>query len=387
MTATHDVIVVGAGIAGASAAAEIAAHRRVVVLEAEERPGVHSTGRSAALWILNYGPADVRALSAASRPFLEGPPQGFAAHALVAPRAVLFVAPEGQEAALAAMMAEGQGLEELSPAAARALVPVLRADYARAAAIERDGLDLDVAAIHQGYLRLLRTRGGEVRLDARAGRVARTGGLWQVDLGGGEVLAAPVLVNAAGAWGDELAEAAGVAPIGLRPLRRTACIVDGPAIDGFPGWPLMGDAAHSWYCRPEARTKLLVSPADETPSAPCDAQPEEIDVALGIDRMQVALDIPVRRVEHRWAGLRTFTPDGSLAIGWDAKAEGFFWLAGQGGYGIQTAPAAARLAASLVLGRDPDREPGLSGIARRTDPARFHSQSSGRRAAGWGSAH
>jgi D-arginine dehydrogenase len=313
----------------------------------------------------------VRVLTGLSRAFLEVPPPGFAEHALVSHRSVLYLAPEAQRAQLEQMLAEGIGLQPIAVAAVRAMVPALRPGYAVAAAIERDSFDLDVAAIQQGFLRQLRAAGGTLALRSRAGRIERRAGCWDVHTASGVVFHAPVVINASGAWGDEVAAIAGVRKLGLTPCRRTAAIIDPGPFD-VEHWPIINDCAHTWYARPEARTRLMVSPADETPFDPQDIQPDELDVAIGIDRMQQALDIEVRRVERSWAGLRTFTPDRSLAFGWDATAEGFFWCVGQGGYGIQTSPAAGRLVADLVLGRDP----GPAGaIVAAIDPRRFFSPS------------
>jgi D-arginine dehydrogenase len=366
---THevDVTVIGAGIAGSTAAAALTADRRVALIEAEEAAGYHSTGRSAAVWILNYGPPDVRTLSGLSRPFFEHPPAGFTETPLMSRRPVVFMAPEAQRTKLAAMLAEGQGLREIPVADLRQRVPALRPDYAAAAAIEEDAFDMDVAALHQGFLKQLRARGGALALRHRAGRIERRNGRWEVATSGGAVFRSPVVVNAAGAWGDAVAAIAGVAPIGLTPCRRTAAIIN-PAPYDVSAWPLLGDVGQTWYARPEARTRLLVSPADETPMQPHDVQPDELDVATGIDRMQQALDIPVQRVERSWAGLRSFTPDRSLAFGWDHDAEGFFWSVGQGGYGIQTSPAAGKLVADLIAGRDPGE---AVGIVAAVDPKRF----------------
>ncbi len=366
-TAEFDCIVIGAGIAGASASAFLSEARRVALVEAEEQAGYHSTGRSAAIWIQNYGPRDVRGLTGLSRSFFEAPPPGFADAPLMRQRPVVFLAPPEQEAALESMLGEGIGLKPLPVADLRRMVPALRPDYAKAAAIENDAFDMDAAGVHQGFLRTLRRNGGQLALRHRAGRVARQDGKWEVETSAGAVFRAPVLVNAAGAWGDEIAAIAGVRKLGLTPCRRTAAIID-PSPYDVSEWPLVNDVGHTWYARPEARTRLMVSPADETPMDPHDVRPDELDIALGIDRMQQALDIPVRRVEHSWAGLRTFTPDRSLAIGWDQSIEGFFWCVGQGGYGIQTSPAAGRLTCDLVLGRDPG---GAGWIVPLVDPARF----------------
>jgi D-arginine dehydrogenase len=361
-----DALVIGAGIAGATAAAHLAPARRVALLEAEESAGYHATGRSAAIWIRNYGSPDARILTAASRAFFEAPPPGFAQAPLMRPRPVVHLAPPGQVEQLRAMIAEGDAMREIALAEVAAMVPALRPGYAAMAAIESDCFDIDVAAMHQGFLRQARAAGGVLALRARAGRIGRKDGLWHAQTATGAVFTAPVIVNAAGAWGDEVARLAGLDPIGLQPKRRTACIVDPGAYD-CGDWPLLGDAGHGWYVRAEARRKLMVSPADETDSAPCDAQPDEYDVAVAIDRMQQALDIPVARIEHRWAGLRSFTPDRGLAIGQGTET-GFFWMVGQGGYGMQTAPAAGALLAALVDGRDPGA---LAAAVPLCDPLRF----------------
>jgi D-arginine dehydrogenase len=366
-THSFDTVVIGAGIAGATAAAHLAADRRVALIEAEDAAGYHSTGRSAAMWIQNYGPATVRVMTGLSRPFFEAPPAGFTDAPLMLHRPVLFLAPEDQMAQFHAMLAAGLGLVEITPAAAAAMVPALRPGWVRGAATERDAFDMDVAALHQGFLRQLRARGGVLALRSRAGRIERHDGRWHVGVTGGDVFAAPVLVNAAGAWGDEVARLAGVAPLGLQPKRRTGVIID-PAPWTVEPWPMINDVGHTWYARPEARTRMMVSPADETDLDPQDAQPDELDIALAIDRMQQALAIEVRRVEHAWAGLRTFTPDRELAIGWDGAADGFFWSVGQGGYGIQTSPAAGQLVADLVAGRDPGP---LGRVLATLDPNRF----------------
>jgi D-arginine dehydrogenase len=348
-----DALVIGAGIAGATVAAHLAQDGRVALIEAEEAAGYHTTGRSAALWTAFYGPPEVQALTRLSRGFFEAPPPGFAETPLMSPRPVLTLARDAGEAELlAARMASGEGLREVSLAEASGMVPALRAGYALAAAVEDDGFDMDVAALHQGFLRQLRVAGGVLALRSRTAAIARRAGAWDVEVSGGGRFTAPVLVDAAGAWGDLVAEQAGVRPLGLVPKRRTGVIID-PAPWPVRDWPMAGDVSQTWYVRPEARTRLMVSPADETPMHPHDVQPDELDVAIAIDRMQQALDIEVRRVERSWAGLRTFAPDGSLAFGWDATVEGFFWCVGQGGYGIQTSPAAGRLVADLIAGRNP----------------------------------
>ncbi len=368
MDRVFDIVVIGAGMAGASIAAFLSEYCRVALVEAEDQPGYHTTGRSAALWTANYGPPDVRLLTRLSRPFFETPPDGFAAAPLMRRRSVLFLATSGQMPDLDQVVADGAGLvRRITLAEAATMLPALRPDYAAGAAVEDDAFDMDVGAIHQGFLRQLRTRNGELALRARAERITRASDAWRVETSSGAIFNAGVVVNAAGAWGDEVAVLAGAAPIGLLPKRRTAAIVNPQPWDA-EHWPMVLDVGENWYARPEARTRLMVSPADATPSHPHDVRPEEIDIAIGIDRVRLALDIDVRRIEHSWAGLRTFTPDGSLAFGWDSRQQGFFWCVGQGGYGIQTAPEAGRLAAALVLGHDPGDAAAAVGMI---NPARF----------------
>ncbi len=362
-----DIVVIGAGIAGATAAAHLSPYRRVALVEAEQSAGYHTTGRSAALWIQNYGPHDVRELSRLSRAFFENPPAGFAAVPLMRQRTVLLVATEAQLPSLDEAIRDGIGLRRVTAAEAAHLLPAIRPGAIAAGAVEDDAFDMDVSAIHQGFLRQLRENNGILALRHRAGAIERRGAQWHVTTTTGEIVRAPIVVNAAGAWGDEIAALAGIAPLGLIPKRRTAALIEPSPYDP-EHWPMICDIEEQWYARPEARTRLMVSPADETPSFPHDVQPEEIDVALGIDRMQQVLDIEVRRVEHKWAGLRTFAPDGSLAFGWDTKMEGFFWSVRQGGYGIQTSPAAGRLVADLVLGRPLGD---AAQIATTVNPRRF----------------
>jgi D-arginine dehydrogenase len=339
----------------------------VALIEAEEVAGYHTTGRSAAIWLQNYGSPDAQALTRASRDFLVNPPAGFSDAPLMTVRGAMYLATAAQEPDLREMARAGKDLRELSIEEARALCPAIRPGFAVAAVIEDGAADLDVAALHQGYLALHRRRGGVQALRSRAGRIERRGGIFHVEVTGGVVFRAPVVVNAAGAWGDEVAGLAGAAPLGLVPMRRTACIID-PAPWDVRSWPMMHDMGDGWYCKTDARTRLMVSPADETPSFAHDVQPEEYDVALGIHEMQQALDIDVRRVERSWAGLRTFTPDRGLAIGFDPVVDGFFWCVGQGGYGIQTSAAVGRLVGDLVAGRGAGA---LAPILKLLDPGRF----------------
>lgn len=344
-----DVLIIGAGMAGASAAAEIAKTRRVVLLERESQPGYHSTGRSAALFSETYGNATVRALSRASREFFYAPPEGFADHALIRKRPTLHIAREDQLARLETFLAASDIAAHalrLDGVEAQRLCPLLRPGYAVAAVLETDSADVDVHTLHQGYLRRFRALGGTLVTDANVLDLDHARGAWRVNTTAGG-FAAPVLVNAAGAWADEIAMKAGLRPLGIAPYRRTAVLVDPPHGIDIGDLPSTIDIEELFYFKPDAG-RLFLSPADETPSPPCDVQPDEMDVAVAIDRVQNAAALDITHVRRKWAGLRSFAPDRTLVIGYDARAEGFFWLAGQGGYGIQTAPAASRLAASLV---------------------------------------
>jgi len=348
MHETADVIVIGAGMAGASAAAELARTRRVTLLEREDRPGRHATGRSAALHSEIYGAAPIRALTRASREAFLAPED---ADPFVTPRDCLHIATSGQVEALetfAALADVQAAVTRLDGDGARALAPLLRPGVVTAALREHNAFDLDVDAIHQHYLRALKARGGRLVCDVALEALARQDGLWVARFGE-HTASAPLVINAAGAWGDELATLAGVAPLGLQPLRRTIALVDLPDPAASRDWPMVIDIDELFYFKPSSG-QLLLSPADETPMAPCDAWPDEMDIAIAIDRIQQVADLDVTRVPHRWAGLRTFAPDRVPVVGFDPRAEGFFWLVGQGGYGIQTAPAMARLAAALAQG-------------------------------------
>ena len=348
-----DVIIVGAGIAGASAGYFLSQSHKVVLLEREDQPGYHATGRSAALFTEAYGNASVRALTMGSRSFFESPPDGFADAPLLTPRGVMFVGRADQletiERQYGDVSPSSRTVRRLSTAEILARCPVLRADYVAGGLEEPDCMDIDVASLHQGYLKGLRARGGKVVTDAQVrAQTPASGGGWVVDTPAGRFQAA-VLVNAAGAWADEVAELAGVRPAGLTPRRRTVMLIDPPDGVDSASWPMVVDADEELYFKPDAG-KLLLSPADETPSPPCDAQPEELDIAIAIDRLEKMTTLGVRRVDHKWAGLRTFAPDKSLIAGFDPDVDGFFWLAGQGGYGIQTSPSMGRIAAALIAG-------------------------------------
>ena len=346
-----DIIIIGSGIAGASAAAHLAQTRAAILVERETRPGYHSTGRSAALFSEIYGNEVVRSLTRASRTFLLEPPPDFAPSPFTRPRGSLFVATAAQLDTLqefAALPDIAAATRPVGAAEAREICPILRDDYVAAAVLEYGSVDIDVHALHDGYLRQFRSRQGRVLYDAPVRALSRGADHWVLEAGT-ETLTAPIVVNAAGAWADEIAQLAGIGRIGLQPLRRTALLVDPPPGLTVNGWPMVIDIDEQFYFKPDAGS-LLLSPADETPAAPCDAQPEEWDIAVTIDRIQSVTTLPIDKLRHRWAGLRTFSPDRTPVAGFSGEAPGFFWLAAQGGYGIQTAPALARAAAGLILG-------------------------------------
>ena len=349
-----DFLIIGGGITGASAGYFLAERGRVVVLEREESLGYHSTGRSAALYTETYGNAAIRALTVCSGPFFRTPPDGFTEHPLLSPRGVLIAAPAEGEAKFQAALAEARRyaptVRVLSHDEALRFCPALRPDWARFAFHEPDAMDMDVHAIHQGFLKGLRARGGTVVTAAGVLAIKRNGSNWTVTTRAGE-FGAPIVINAAGAWADEVARLAGVRPVGLVPKRRTAFIIDLPAGTDAAAWPIVSDVDETLYFKPEAG-RLLVSPADETPIPPCDVQPEELDIAEAAHRLETRTRLTVTRVVRKWAGLRSFVRDKTMVVGHAPEAPGFVWLAGQGGYGIQTSPSMGRVAAALATGSD-----------------------------------
>lgn len=345
MSERFDFAVVGAGIAGASLAAGLAPHGRVLLLEAEDRPGYHATGRSAAFWTESYGGPKVQPLTTASGPFLHE-------HGFLTSRGALTLARREELAELKAFAGEFSALgvrtEWLDRAALIQRLPALREEWV-AGVFEPDCSDIDVAGLHQHWLAAARQTGAELWTRAQLDRAERLDGNWALTLADGRNARTGVLINAAGAWADDVAQRSSVRPLGITPYRRTVAqlrLREGPPVD----LPLVLGIDGSFYFKPEAG-RLWLSPHDETPSPPCDAAPEELDVALAIDRFERVIDWPIVRIEHKWAGLRSFAPDRLPVYGFDRAQPGFFWFAGQGGFGIQTAPAAADLACALLLGQ------------------------------------
>ena len=347
--AASDILIIGGGIAGLSAAAALAEHAKVTVLEAEEQIGFHSSGRSATMLHYALGDRLVRALTLASRGFFDDPPDAFAEVPIGRPMPVLVFAREDERAeldALGAEIAPFAELERLDRRGVRDLCPLLSDDQVHGIA-DRRGIRLDPHALLQGNLRQLRRSGGELVTGARVATLQRSGAAWRVTTERGDAYAAPILVNAAGSWADQVAGLAGVRPLGLAPRRRTIITFDAPpgtTLDGLPFAKTVGDEL---YFAPESG-RLFASPMDEVPSDPCDAQPDDYEVALAAFRMEERTTVKVERIHSKWAGLRTFAPDRHPVAGFAPDAEGFFWLAGQGGFGLQTSPAMASIVAALV---------------------------------------
>ena len=367
-----DVAVIGGGIAGASAAFELAPHGSVILVEREASCGHHSTGRSAALFTECYGDSVVRRLAMGSRAFLEDPPEGFADGPVLSPRPLMFVGAADRTDRLDATHAEFAGLV---PSAARLtaqealdLCPVLDPAVTAGGVLEPDARDLDVHALHLGYQRGMRERGGVLRTSAPVDGLRRTGPGWEVDAGG-DTIRVDTVVNAAGAWGDVVAAMAGVEPVGLVPKRRTAFTFKPPT--DARDWPMVIDVDERWYFKPEG-PHLLASPADETPMEPHDVRHREEDVALAIERIEAATTMTIRSVDHAWAGLRSFVADKRPVNGWATDTPGFYWLAGQGGYGIKTSPSMAAFAAGMIAGAGlPDHLTDLGLTADHLSPSRF----------------
>ena len=384
-----DFVVVGAGIAGASVAWQLSGRSSVLLLERETQPGYHSTGRSAALFLEHYGPPQVQALTRASRAFYEAPPADFMPDPVLGPRGALYVASAQQQAALEAAYAQArahsQAVRWLEPAQMRALVPCLREEMVVAGFLDENARDIDVNGLHQAFLRGLRQRaagagesgGASLRCGAEVVSLVHDAAraCWQVGLADGSRIAARHVVNAAGAWADEVAAMAGVARLGLVPKRRSAFTFAAPeGVDARP-WPAVMDVDDRFYFKPDAG-QLLGSPANADPTTPHDVVPEELDVATGIFHIEEYTTLRIRRPSRTWAGLRSFVADGELVIGWDAPPAagqpGFFWLAAQGGYGIQTAYGAGLLARNLLLGEAVDVGLLAQGVQpERLSPARL----------------
>lgn len=376
MDAVYDFIVIGAGMAGASVAYRLSLQgASVLVLERESQPGYHATGRSAAMFMETYGTRHTRALTVASRPFFLNPPAGFADSPILTTRGVLYVGKPGQEQLLddteRAFRDQQLDVQRVTAEQAVEMVPCLRADTLVGAIYDHIASDMDVDVLHQGFLRGMVRHGAVLRNNADVVQAHRQDDTWQVQLANGDTVAGHTVVNAAGAWADPIATACGVAPLGIQPMRRSAFLFPVPEGVDASGWPTVIGVDEGFYFKPDAGA-LLGSPANADPVEPHDVVAEELDVATGIYRIEEISTLRIRRPSHVWAGLRTFAPDHEFVIGHDGAVPGFFWLAGQGGYGIQTAAAASELAAALLLGQPVPDELVRHGVnAHTVDPQRF----------------
>ncbi|MEO8526476.1 MAG: FAD-binding oxidoreductase [Caldimonas sp.] len=375
---SSDILVIGAGIAGASVGYWLAQHGKVTLLEREPQPGMHSTGRSAALFMESYGTPQVRALTMASRAFLDTPPEGFTDAPILSPRGALMVATDELvpqlEAQWDVVRAVTDRARRLDGQQTCAMVPVLRPERIVGGVYEPDASDIDVNALHQGYLKGLRRRGGRVVCDAEVTHMERVGNVWQVHAGD-RSYEAPLLINAAGAWADVVGRMAGAQPIGLMPKRRSAFMFSLPQGLAFARWPMCAGVDESWYIKPDAG-QMLGSPANADPVEPQDVQPEELDIAIAIDRIETLTTLRIVRPTRTWAGLRSFVADGDLVGGFDPDLPGFFWIAAQGGYGIQTSAAMGEACAALATGQAiPDRIARFGLSAAMLSPGRLRATS------------
>jgi D-arginine dehydrogenase len=365
--ARYDIVVIGAGIAGTSVASFLSQHASVRLLEMESQPGYHSTGRSAALFAEPYGNAVVRSLTRASRAFFEAPPAGLTSVDLLNPRPVLITARSEQVAAMEEFIASSEASDCVVPqtaAEAMSICPILRSESVARAALIGSPSDIDVHELQQGFLKIFKTHGGGVTTAAQVVGIERDSSGWIVTTTR-ERIRASIVVNAAGAWAGEIGKLAGAQDIGLRPLKRTACLVAPPEGARLDTWPLVMNVAEEFYFKPEAGM-LMLSPADETLPEPCDAQAEELDIAIAVDRLERATTLQVRHIAHKWAGLRSFVADRSPVVGFDALQPDFFWIAALGGYGVQTSPAVGSVAASLILREAIDEKVLACGVEERS---------------------
>lgn len=360
-----DIVVIGGGIAGVTAAAHLSPNASVTLLEMEESLAYHTTGRSAALLVVNYGGQGVRPLTRSSRAFFEAPPEGSTDASLLSDRGAMFVSDEARMDRLEKLAREGEDAgansELMTAEEVIELVPTMSPEFVAGGLLELDARDIDVAGLHQAFVRIARRYGAAIKPGEPVISISKTASGWSVKTPQAEYQC-DIVVNAAGAWGDVVATMAGVDPVGLEPKRRTAFMVPGH-ID-CAGWPAVADVDTRWYFKPDG-VQMLCSLGEENPSEPADVKPRMEDVALAIERINEATTLNIRTVNSEWTGLRTFAPDGELVVGEEPGSDGFFWLVGQGGTGIGASPAYGSLLASQVFGNELDPELMDAGV----DPA------------------
>jgi D-arginine dehydrogenase len=366
----YDFIVIGAGIAGMSLACELSAKGRTLLLEMESQPGYHSTGRSAAYYAPAYGNDVVREITVASGAFFYEPPAGFTDHPLVNNRPALFVATKQQQQSLQNTLNASSHLELIDRDAIESSIPIIDKGIITQGAIDYTGGDLDVDGLMQGYQRLFKQRKGEISTNSTVVALQKSSAFWRVTTTN-DSYQAKTVVNAAGAWADQIAILAGIKPLLLQPKRRTAMLVDTPLHLNSTDWPMVIDVDEQFYLKPDAG-QILLSPADETLSEACDTHPEEFDIAVAIDRIQRICSLPVEKVNHSWAGLRTFATDNTFVSGFDTSCEGFYWQAGQGGYGVQSCAGMADIGCFQITGDcGLMSEQRIKKLADKLSPARF----------------
>ncbi len=366
-TRNYDVIVIGGGIAGIGAAAMLSDHASVVLLETEDQCGYHTSGRSAAMYVPSYGGPEINQLAIASEFYLASPPEQVCSSSLLSPRGLMLISGDGEDALMDEHLAAHPGVQEISVSEALGKVPILRDDSISRACIEPLAQDIDTDLLLQSWARHCRRQGGTILTGQAVNAIQQNNEGWLVSTST-ETFEAPVIINAAGAWADQVAVLAGVSAVGLKPCRRSAALISLPTEHDVDNWPMFFPVSENWYAKPMSG-KLMVSPADEELMEPHDAFAEDMTILEGIDRFEQAVTITVERVEHSWAGLRTFVADKVPVVGWDASAKGFFWLAGQGGYGFQTAPAMSQLAAAIIT--DQNLSETQNGLASALSPHRF----------------
>ena len=362
-----DIVIIGGGIAGASLGAMLAQDAKVMILEMEDSAGYHATGRSVAFWEETYGGPAIQPLTSASEKMLSSPDPALSERGFLSPRRTLHIGRDEDRPACERLLRDYAGKVDLLPVSPRQIVPGLRPAWT-IGLLEPSCQDIDVHALHSAYLRRIRALGGEIRLATMLHRARGGADGWRLETSGGTIECG-LIVNAAGAWADGVARSCGVEPIGIRPLRRTVVQLRVPSMP-TPDLPLVMDLAGGFYFKPAGEGRMWLTPHDESPAEPGDAAPEELAVAEAIERFGTVVDWPIAAIEHKWAGLRSFAPDRAPVYGYDPVVPGFFWFAGQGGFGIQTAPAAAMLASGLMTGAA--RAPAIASLdAALYSPARF----------------
>lgn len=365
----YDIAIIGSGIAGAGLASQFTDAKRICIIETEKQAGFHSTSRSAAMFIKGYGNQPIRHLTELSEPYYKSPEKLFTNQTLLSPRGQLIICEPGEEQKWQQELQFSHCVSHISKEKAHELVPLLKKDRIIDAVYDDQAADIDVDVIHQSALKQFKNQGGHLILNSEVRSLNQEGKGWTITTAS-HTITANIIINAAGAWADNIASLAGAKPCQLQPMRRSVAIVNGPEQHDFSHWPLFATMAEKWYARPQSG-KLLISPAEEEPVDAHDAYPEDIVIAQALYDFEQSVDLSIKRIEHQWAGLRTFAPDRTPVVGFDPSIENFFWLAGQGGYGIQTAPALSKLAFDLIQ-QTPINDNAIEELVLQLSPNRFN---------------